>query len=199
MEYPDKLKKTIDYFSLLPGVGKKTAERLALHLLIDFDNDDIIGFSKSIHDITTLHICKNCHNISDDEDLCEICKDPSRIQDVILVVETIKDVFVIERMKEYNGLYHVLNGAINFSNGIGIEDINVDSLIKKVENNTVKEIILATNATIEGETTARYIKAMLEDYDCSVTRIAHGLPVGGDIGYADEMTLLKALEGRRKY
>ncbi len=151
MEYPDKLKKTIDYFSLLPGVGKKTAERLALHLLIDFDNDDIIGFSKSIHDITTLHICKNCHNISDDEDLCEICKDPSRIQDVILVVETIKDVFVIERMKEYNGLYHVLNGAINFSNGIGIEDINVDSLIKKVENNTVKEIILATNATIEGK------------------------------------------------
>ena len=128
-----------------------------------------------------------------------MCEDSNRNSEVVMVVEGIKDVFIMEKMNNYHGLYHVLDGAINFAAGIGVDDINIASLIERVKEGKIKEVILATNATTEGETTARYIKVMLEDYDVLVTRIAHGLPFGGDISYADEMTLLKAIEGRRNY
>ena len=116
-----------------------------------------------------------------------------------MVVETVKDLFVLEKLGVFNGVYHVLGGAIDFSNGIGVEDINIKSLIERVKQGQIKELILACNATLEGETTSRYIKALLEEFDVKITRIAHGLPVGGDISYADQITVLKALEGRRNY
>ncbi|MDE5855529.1 MAG: recombination mediator RecR, partial [Anaeroplasmataceae bacterium] len=134
-----------------------------------------------------------------EEDLCTICKDESRNHKQVLVVETIKDLYTIENVNEYQGIYHVLNGAISISKGIGTQDLNIDSLVKLVQTEELEEIILATNATLEGEITARYIKELLQNYPVKVTRIAHGLPVGGEMSYADEMTLLKAMEGRREY
>jgi recombination protein RecR len=116
-----------------------------------------------------------------------------------MVVETIKDLFVIENLGQFKGVYHVLNGAIDFTNGIGVEDIRIAELIERVKTSNIKEVILACNATLQGETTSRYIKTLLEGYDVLVTRLAHGLPIGGDLSYADEMTVLKALEGRIKY
>ena len=199
MEYPLALKNLIESFCSLPSIGKKTAERLALYVLTSLDEDSIVRFSDSLKSVKQLNFCPICHNISEDDNLCTICDDSNRDKSQVMVVENIKDVFILEKMQEYKGVYHVLNGSINFANGVGIEDINVNSLINRVKDGVVNEVILATNATVEGETTARYIKVMLEDFDINVTRIAHGLPVGGDIGYADEMTLLKAVEGRRKY
>ena len=164
------------------------------------EDDDIKRLGEAIINVKeNLYRCPKCHNISSTDGVCEVCADDNRDQSVVMVVEAIKDVFIMERMNEFKGVYHVLDGAINFASGIGVEDINIDTLINRVKEGSVKEVILATNATTEGETTARYIKVMLEDFDVLVSRIAHGLPFGGDISYADEMTLLKAIEGRRKY
>ena len=199
MKYPKALIKLIEDFSMLPSVGKKTAERYALFVYTKMLEEDVMNFSKDLVDVKqNIKICECCGNISE-EPICSICSDPSRNKKQILVVETIKDLFVIENVNQYNGIYHVLNGAISFSKGIGVNDLNINSLIENVKNGTVEEIILATNATLEGETTARYIKELLNDYDIKITRIAHGLPVGGEMSYADDMTLLKAMEGRREY
>ena len=199
MKYPKALIKLIEDFSMLPSVGKKTAERYALFIYTKMLEEDVINFSKDLLEVKqNIKICKNCGNISEEE-ICSICSDSSRNQKQILVVETIKDLFVIENVNQFNGVYHVLNGAISFSKGIGVNDLNINSLLEKVKNDEVEEIILATNATLEGETTARYIKELLNDYELKVTRIAHGLPVGGEMSYADDMTLLKAMEGRREY
>ena len=199
MKYPKALIKLIEDFSMLPSVGKKTAERYALFIYTKMLEEDVINFSKDLLEVKqNIKICKNCGNISEEE-ICSICSDSSRNQKQILVVETIKDLFVIENVNQFNGVYHVLNGAISFSKGIGVNDLNINSLLEKVKNDEVEEIILATNATLEGETTARYIKELLNDYEVKVTRIAHGLPVGGEMSYADDMTLLKAMEGRREY
>ena len=199
MKYPKALIKLIEDFSMLPSVGKKTAERYALFIYTKMLEEDVINFSKDLLEVKqNIKICKNCGNISEEE-ICSICNDSSRNQKQILVVETIKDLFVIENVNQFNGVYHVLNGAISFSKGIGVNDLNINSLLEKVKNGEVEEIILATNATLEGETTARYIKELLNDYEVKVTRIAHGLPVGGEMSYADDMTLLKAMEGRREY
>ena len=198
-KYPRTLENLIESFSKLPGVGKKTAERYALFVFTKMPEEDITDFSNallSLHkDIT---VCPSCGNISEGG-LCSICSEENRKKDIILIVESIKDLYKIESVGEYNGIYHVLNGVISFSKGIGIESLNIDSLIEKVKNGSIKEIILATNATLEGETTARYIRELLNDYDVKVTRLAHGLPVGGDLSYSDEMTILKAFEGRREY
>ena len=200
MEYPKAIKNLIEGYLTLPGIGKKTAERLALYTFSEMSNDACEKFGNAIINVQKdLHRCPICHNISDTDGLCEICSDEKRDKSLVMVVETIKDVFIMERMNEFKGLYHVLDGAINFAAGIGVDDINIQSLINRVASGEVKELILATNATTEGETTARYIKVMLEEYDILISRIAHGLPFGGDISYADEMTLLKAIEGRRKY
>jgi recombination protein RecR len=159
--------------------------------IVDFTNA-LISLRKDIH------ICPSCGNITESS-LCSICADETRNKRQIIVVESIKDLLTIEKVNEFRGIYHVLNGAISFSKGIGIDDLNIDSLIEKVKNGSVDELIIATNATIEGETTARYIKELLNKYPIKITRIAHGLPVGGDLSYADEMTVLKAFEGRREY
>ena len=200
MDYPKPIRDLIDGYLTLPGIGKKTAERLALYTFAQMQDDDIKRLGEAIINVkSNLYICPKCHNVSSVDGLCQVCSDSTRDPSVVMVVEAIKDVFIMERMNEFKGVYHVLNGAINFASGVGVEDINIDSLIKRVASGEVKEVILATNATTEGETTARYIKVMLEDTDVLVSRIAHGLPFGGDISYADEMTLLKAIEGRRKY
>ena len=199
MDYPKPIENLIANFMRLPGVGRKTAERLALYVYSNMSLDDAKSFGESFINIKkNLHTCPICGNLTED-DKCEICKDSSRDKSKVMVVETVKDLFVIEKLGQYKGLYHVLNGAIDFSNGIGVEDIRIAELLERVKNEDIKEIILACNATLQGETTSRYIKTLLEDSDVLVTRIAHGLPIGGDLSYADEMTVLKALEGRVKY
>ena len=199
MKYPKALIKLIEDFSMLPSVGKKTAERYALFVYTKMLEEDVINFSNDLVEVKkNIKICKCCGNISEEE-ICDICSDDTRNKKQILVVETIKDLFVIENVNQYNGIYHVLNGAISFSKGIGVNDLNINSLINQVKNGEVEEIILATNATLEGETTARYINELLREYNIKITRIAHGLPVGGEMSYADDMTLLKAMEGRREY
>lgn len=199
IKYPKALEALIDQFSSLPSVGRKTAERFAFYVYSKMPKERIELFSDSLVNLhRRLHSCSCCGNISE-EDLCSICKDPERNHKQVLVVEQIKDLFTIENVNEYRGIYHVLGGAISFSKGIGIDDLNLSSLIRKVKNKEVDELILATNATLEGETTARYIKELLQDEPVKITRIAHGLPVGGDLSYADEMTVLKAFEGRREY
>ena len=199
MKYPKALENLIEDFSKLPSVGKKSAERLALYVYFKMSDDDAYSFGKHLSNIKDdIKICQICGNICEDE-YCSICLDDTRNKRQILVVETVKDLYTIENVNEYNGIYHVLNGAISFSRGISISDLNIESLINKVKNNEVDEVILATNATLEGETTARYLKELLIDENVKITRIAHGLPVGGDLSYADEMTVLKAMEGRREY
>lgn len=198
-KYPKSIENLINCYEKLPSVGKKTAERFALYTLFNMSEEDIIDFKNAIESIKRdIHICPSCGNITEGS-LCNICLDETRNKRQILVVESVKDLLTIEHVNEFNGIYHVLNGAISFSKGITIDDLNIDSLVDKVKNNLVDEIILATNATIEGETTSRYLKELLRDYNVKITRLAHGIPVGSDLSYADEMTLLKAFEGRREY
>ncbi len=196
MDYPNSLNNLIESFETLPGIGRKTAERLALYVFSELNENTIQKFSKSLTDVTTLKTCNVCHSLSDN-DICNICSNSFRDQDIILVVENIKDVFVFEKTKTFTGVYHVLNGSINFANNIGVEDLNINSLLNRVKNNNIKEVILATNASTTGEVTAQYIKNILEEH-CNVTRLAYGLSVGSDISYTDEVTLKKAIEGRNK-
>lgn len=199
MDFPKSLLGLVSNFSSLPGIGKKTAERLALHVYSNMSEEVIEDFAKNLVNVKkNLHHCKVCGNLTETE-LCPICGDDTRDSSQVMVVENIKDLFVIERLGVYQGVYHVLGGAIDFSNGIGVEDIDINGLIERVKSGSINELILACNATLEGETTSRYIKALLDEFDVKITRIAHGLPVGGDIAYADQTTVLKALEGRRKY
>jgi recombination protein RecR len=198
-KYPTSLENLIECFSKLPSVGKKTAERYALYTFFHMDEVDITDFSNALLSIKKdIHICPSCGNMTEN-DLCSICLDESRNHRQVLVVETIKDLITFEKVNEFKGVYHVLNGAISFSKGIGIDDLNIKSLTEKVNNKEIDELILATNATIEGETTARYLFELYRDKGIKITRIAHGLPVGSDLSYADEMTILKAFEGRREY
>lgn len=198
-KYPKALEDLIECFSKLPSVGKKTAERYALYTLFSLDEVDIIDFKNALESVKKdIHICPSCGNITEGN-LCSICNNKDRDHKQILVLETVKDLITFERVNEYKGIYHVLNGAISFSKGVGIDDLNIDSLTKKVKSGEVSELILATNATLEGETTARYLYELYREYPIRITRIAHGLPVGGDLSYADEMTILKAFEGRREY
>lgn len=199
MDYPKSILGLIESFASLPGIGKKTAERLAMHVYSNMTEVDIEQFAQNLLDVKkNLHQCRICGNLTE-EDICPICSDSTRDHHQVMVVENVKDLFIIERLKAFNGVYHVLGGAIDFSKGIGVEDIAIPALVERVKNDKIEEIILACNATLEGETTSRYIKALLEDFDVKITRIAHGLPVGGDIAYADQTTVLKALEGRRNY
>ncbi len=194
--YPKSLENLIQSFKNLPGVGAKTAERYAFSIL-EAPDEEVELFLKSMKDVKEkIHYCSCCGNISE-EDLCEICKDPNRDNSMICVVQEPKDVLAMEKMKEYNGTYHVLNGALSSTKGIMPEDLNIDSLMDRVDENT-KEVILATNPTMEGETTALYLDKLLKAKEVNVTRIAHGLPMGGHLDYADELTLIKAFEGRKK-
>ncbi|CAG9615030.1 Recombination protein RecR [Bacillus rhizoplanae] len=197
MHYPEPISKLIDSFMKLPGIGPKTAVRLAFFVL-DMKEDDVLDFAKSLVNAKrNLTYCSICGHITD-KDPCYICDDSHRDQSIVCVVQEPKDVIAMEKMKEYRGVYHVLNGAISPMEGIGPEDINIPQLLKRLHDETVQEVILATNPNIEGEATAMYISRLLKPTGIKVTRIAHGLPVGGDLEYADEVTLSKALEGRRE-
>ena len=197
MYYPEPISKLIDSFMKLPGIGPKTASRLAFFVLT-MKEDDVLSFSKALIDAKrNLSYCSVCGNITD-VDPCHICTDKQRDASVICVVQDTKDVIAMEKMRDYHGKYHVLQGAISPMDGIGPEDINVASLLVRLQDETVQELILATNSTIEGEATAMYISRLVKPSGIRTTRIAHGLPVGGDLEYADEVTLSKAMEGRRE-
>ncbi len=198
MKYPDSIEQLIESLRRYPGVGKKTAERYALFTVNRMDHEAIDKIIEAYQKIKTdIFNCPICGNITD-TDPCYICVDDSRDKETIIVVEEAKDVIVMEKTNKYHGLYHVLNGAISPSNGIGPDNINIKELLERLKDEQVKEVILATNLSNEGETTARYISRLLIDTDILVTRIAHGIPAGGNIEYADEITIFKALEGRRK-
>lgn len=195
--YAAPIAKLIDELSKLPGVGSKTAQRLAFYIL-NMPLEDVLQLSGSIINAKeNIKYCKVCCNITD-SDLCNICSNTKRDSSMICVVEDPKDVVAMEKTREFKGLYHVLNGAISPMEGIGPEEIRIKELLKRVADNEIKEIIIATNPNIEGEATAMYISRLLKPIGIKVTRIAHGVPVGGDLEYADEVTLMKALEGRRE-
>ena len=188
MLYPTPIAKLIDSFSKLPGIGAKTATRLAFYT-ISMSDEDVNDFAKN------LLAAKRCGRLTDD-DPCNICMDETRDRTKILVVEDSKDVSAMEKIQEYHGLYHVLQGLISPMNGIGPDDINLKSLITRLMDSEVEEVIIATNATADGEATAMYISRVLKPAGIKVTRLARGLAVGSDIEYADEVTLLRAIENR---
>ena len=181
----------------LPSVGRRSAERMA-YALLSMDEEDLIEFSDALKNLKqSIHVCPICGFLTDG-DKCEICKDKERDQDVLMVVSYPKDVIAFENAETYHGLYHVLNGAISLGKGGSVEDLNIDALLRRVDNNSFKEVIIATNPTIEGEATALYIAKLLEPKVNSVTRLAYGLQMGGNLDYTDSLTLSKAIEGRRK-
>lgn len=197
MLYPEPIAKLIDSFSRLPGVGPKTAARLAFHVL-RMKEEDVVNFAKALVSVKrNLLYCSVCCNITD-TDPCRVCSDKNRDHSVICVVQEAKDLVAMERTKEYHGMYHVLQGAISPMEGVGPDDIRVAELLRRLADDEVQEMILATNPNIEGEATAMYLTRLVKPFQIKVTRIAHGLPVGGDLEYADEVTLSKALEGRRE-
>lgn len=197
MQYPEPIARLIDSYMKLPGIGQKTATRLAFYT-IDMKEEVVNEFAKSLLSVKRdLHFCSICGNITE-EDPCEICSDPTRDKETILVVEEPKDVMALEKVREYHGLYHVLHGVLSPMEGTGPEDINIASLIQRLHDDQVKEVIIATNATTEGEATAMYMSRLIKPAGIKVTRLAHGLSVGSDIEYADEVALLKAVEGRRE-
>ena len=196
-QYPKPLARLINEMSKLPGIGSKTAQRLAFYIL-SLEDKEAEQLAQSILTAKReMRYCSVCGNLTD-TDPSSICSDPSRDGTEICVVESPKDVMAMERIREFNGLYHVLHGVISPMDGIGPEDINLMSLLKRLQDSNVKELIIATNPNIEGEATAMYIARLIKPSGIKVTRIAHGIPVGGDLEYADEVTLLKAMEGRRE-
>ncbi len=195
--YSPSIEKLIESFERLPSIGHKTAVRLAFHIL-DLSKEETDEFINSIINAKEkLKYCSNCYNISD-TDPCPICSSPKRDNSVICVVEDVRDVMAMERTHEFKGVYHVLHGTISPMNGIGPEDIKIKELLNRIANNDIKEIIIATNPRVEGEATAIYLSKIIKPLGIKVTRIAHGIPVGGDLEYTDEVTLSKALEGRRE-
>lgn len=195
MEYSPSIEKLIESFEKLPSIGHKTAQRLAFYML-DQSKEEIKEFTDSIINAkNNLKFCSKCFYISD-TDPCNICSNPKRDESVICVVEDVKDVIAMERTHEFKGLYHVLHGSISPMNGIGPEDIKIKELLARLMDGKVKEIILATNPRVEGEATSIYISKLVKPLGIKVTRIARGIPIGGDLEYTDEVTLAKALEGR---
>ena len=195
--YPKPLGRLIGELSKLPGIGSKTAQRLAFYIM-SLAEKEALDLAESIVDARkNITYCSVCGNLTEKEK-CDVCTDTSRDGQIICVVESPKEVAAIERIKEYNGLYHVLHGVISPMEGVGPDDINLRQLIIRLQENDVKEVILATNPNIEGEATAMYAARLIKPSGIKVSRIAHGIPVGGDLEYADEITLLKAVEGRRE-
>ena len=197
MQYPEPIAHLIDSFSKLPGIGRKTAARLAFYIL-DMPEGEVLQFANALIDAKReLQYCSICGNITQ-HDPCDICTDETRNDEQILVVEQVRDVVSLERMHEYHGKYHVLNGVLSPMEGTGPEDLNIPSLLSRLQDEKIKEVIIATNATAEGEATATYLSRLIKPAGIKVSRIAYGLSVGSDIEYADEMTLMRALEGRRE-
>lgn len=195
MRYPTTISNLIECFKKLPGIGEKTAERLALSIL-DMDQDMIDLFSQSLNDSKIKIIrCKKCNNLSENE-LCEICKNKNRNNKVLCVVEEPKNVILFEKLNIFDGYYHVLDGLISPIDGINPEDLNISSLIERVKEEKISEIILALKPSIEGETTSLYISKILEKENIKITKIAYGIPIGAEIDYVDSLTLEMALENR---
>ena len=195
--YSPSIEKLIQSFEKLPSIGNKTAARLAFYILNASEEETIEFVSSIINAKKNLKYCTKCYNLSD-TDPCSICGNPKRDQSQICVVEDVRDIIAMERTHEFKGVYHVLHGSISPMNGIGPEDIKIKELLARLMDGQVKEVILATNPRVEGEATAMYLSKLIKPLGVSVTRIAHGIPVGGDLEYTDEITLTKALEGRRE-
>lgn len=195
--YIEPIARLINELSRLPGIGGKTAQRLAFHI-IDMPKDRVLDLTRAmVRAREEIKYCSVCCNLTD-QDPCAICSSHSREQSLICVVKDSRDVIAMEKMRDYKGVYHVLHGSISPMEGIGPDDIQIKELIHRVSSGAVKEVIMATNPDVEGEATAVYISRLLKPMGIKVTRIAHGIPVGGDLEYADEVTLSKALEGRRE-
>ena len=192
--YGNQINKLINAFKALPGVGAKSAQRLAFHI-INMPKEDVVSLANSMIEAKEkVRYCTQCYTLTDSE-ICPICANPKRDKSTIMVVENTRDLAAYEKTGKYNGVYHVLHGAISPMLGIGVEDIKLKELIKRLEGD-VSEVIIATNSSIEGETTAMYISKLIKPTGIKVTRIASGVPVGGDLEYIDEMTLSRALDGR---
>ena len=195
--YSPSIEKLIESFERLPSIGHKTAARLAFYMLNCSEDETNEFVSSIINAKKNLKYCSICYNISD-TDPCNICGNPKRDKSQICVVEDVRDVVAMEKTHEFKGVYHVLHGSISPMNGVGPDDIKIKELLSRLMSGEVKEVILATNPRVEGEATAMYLSKLIKPLSIKVTRIAHGIPVGGDLEYTDEITLTKALEGRTK-
>ncbi len=186
----------IEHFRKLPSIGRKSAERMAFAVL-DSSKEEAEQFARAIIDAKeTIKRCKHCFNFSESE-VCPICTDEKRDRSLICVVEDARDIIALEKVKEYHGLYHVIGGTISPMSGVTPDDLNIRELLMRLSNEEVSELIIATNPTVEGETTAMYISKLVKPLDIKVTRLAYGMPVGGELDHADEITLLRAIEGRK--
>ena len=191
------LERLVDQFESLPGIGHKSAQRIAYHVL-NMSREEAQRFAQAITDAhENIHYCSVCCNLTD-SDLCPICRSDNRDKSIICVVEDPRDVFALERTNEFNATYHVLHGAISPLGGVGPDQLKIKELLKRVGDGAVKEVIMATNPTVDGEATAMYISRLLKPLGIRVTRLAYGIPVGGDLEYADEVTLSRAIEGRQE-
>ena len=193
----EAIQRLVNQLSRLPGIGRKTAQRLAYHI-ISLPEEQVKELAVAIFNgKQQVHFCPVCGNFTD-VDPCAICSDPNRRHDVICVVKDPRDVNAMERMRDYNGLYHVLHGVISPMDGVGPDDIRIRELMQRLSDGSVQEVVLATNPDVEGEATASYIARLIKPMGIRVTRIAHGVPVGGELEYTDEITLLRAFQGRRE-
>jgi len=191
------VERLTEAFRKLPGVGHKSAEKMAYSVL-EMSDENVREFSDALLNLkASVHKCPHC-GIYTEHDLCEICADNSRDKCKVIVVSYPKDVFGFEKLGTYDGMYHVLGGVLSAVNGVGVDDLNIASLIQRIKDDDIKEIILATNPTVEGETTALYLAKLLEKSNVKISRLAYGLPMGGHLEYADSLTLAKALEGRKE-
>lgn len=197
LKLPPSLARLINEFSKLPGIGPKSAQRLAFYLLKQ-DNVELLTLSESVKELRKdINFCDECHNMSE-QNPCSVCSDQSRNHQVICVVEEPLDALALDKTGAFKGVFHILGGVLNPIEGIGVEQLNINSLLDRITKLNAQEIIVATNPTLEGEATAMHISKLLKDREIKITRIARGLPMGGDLEYADEVTLSRALEGRRE-
>ena len=195
-EQIEALQKLSEQFARLPGIGRKSAMRLAFSIL-ELSDEEAQGFANTILEAKEkVHLCPVCQSLTDKE-ICSVCNDISRDKSTIMVLEDTKAVLSMEKVREYRGLYHVLHGVISPMNGVTPDKLKIKELLSRIANDEVKEIIIATNPTVEGEATAMYLSRLLKPFEIKITRLAYGIPVGSDLEYADEVTLFRAIEGRR--
>lgn len=197
IKYPESLQKLIDSFKKYPGIGPKNAERLAFFTIMNLKKEDALLFSDNINNaINNVRKCSNCGTLTEN-DICDICDDEER-ENKLMIVENVKDVMAFEKTSFYKGKYHILNGVISPLNGISGDDLKLDNIVKRIEKENINEVVLATSSNLDGEMTAMYIKKLLENIPVKVYRIGYGLPVGADIEYADDITLMRALDGKKE-